>query len=74
MKASDGFNTFYGEFTRLALESKRDEDLQKEDLFEKLLYKLQMMMIEKVYDDNVSLDSFVDSCRRNAIGITRVQT
>ncbi|KAJ5124617.1 uncharacterized protein N7515_008442 [Penicillium bovifimosum] len=41
MKANDDFNSFYAEFSRLALESKRDEELQKDDLFERLPYRLQ---------------------------------
>ncbi|KAJ5139278.1 uncharacterized protein N7515_004126 [Penicillium bovifimosum] len=36
MKEGESSNLFYGEFARLALESKTDEELQKGDLFEKL--------------------------------------
>ncbi|KAJ5124627.1 uncharacterized protein N7515_008452 [Penicillium bovifimosum] len=62
MKANDDFNSFYAEFSRLALESKRDEELQKDDLRWWLEYK-----------DEVTMEEFVDSCRRGAITVTRMQ-
>ncbi|KAJ5571812.1 hypothetical protein N7535_005472 [Penicillium sp. DV-2018c] len=73
MKVNEDFNTFYAEFSRLALESKRDEELQKDDLFEKLPYRLQTLVAGEVYKDDVTMQDFVDSCRRGAITVTRMQ-
>ncbi|KAJ5118154.1 uncharacterized protein N7515_010377 [Penicillium bovifimosum] len=73
MKANENFNMFYAEFSRLALESKRDEELQKDDLFEKIPYRLQMLVAGDVYKEEVSMQDFVDACRRGAITITRLQ-
>ncbi|KAJ5143693.1 uncharacterized protein N7515_002480 [Penicillium bovifimosum] len=73
MKANDDFNSFYAEFSRLALESKRDEELQKDGLFERLPYQLQTLVAGEVYKDDVTMQDFVDSCRRGAIAMTRMQ-
>jgi hypothetical protein len=55
MKANENFNLFYAEFSRLALESKRDEELQKDDLFDKLLYRLQTLVAGDLYKEDVSM-------------------
>ncbi|KAJ5583706.1 hypothetical protein N7535_002326 [Penicillium sp. DV-2018c] len=55
MKANEDFNMFYAEFSRLALESKRDEELQKDDMFEKLPYRLQTLVAGEVYKDDVTM-------------------
>ncbi|KAJ5131424.1 uncharacterized protein N7515_007463 [Penicillium bovifimosum] len=74
MKEGESFNLFYGEFTRLALESKTDEELQKGDLFEKLVPDLQTLTVSDAFNDRVTLEGFVDSCRRSALGLSRMQT
>ncbi|KAJ5563183.1 hypothetical protein N7535_008347 [Penicillium sp. DV-2018c] len=62
------------EFARLALESKTDEELQKGDLFEKLVPDLQTLTLSDAFNDRVTLKEFVDSCRRSALGLSRMQT
>ncbi|KAJ5145488.1 uncharacterized protein N7515_000052 [Penicillium bovifimosum] len=73
MKANDDFNMFSAEFSRLTLESKGEEELQKDDLFERLPYRLQTLVAGEVYKDDVTMQDFVDSCRRGAITMTRMQ-
>ncbi|KAJ5124619.1 uncharacterized protein N7515_008450 [Penicillium bovifimosum] len=74
MKEGESFNLFYGEFARLALESKTDEELQKGDLFEKLVPDLQTLTVSDAFNDRVTLEEFVDSCRRSALGLSCMQT
>ncbi|KAJ6111290.1 hypothetical protein N7486_003525 [Penicillium sp. IBT 16267x] len=72
MKPSEDFNSFYAEFARLTLESHREESLLKEDLYDKVLYKLQTGIMKEAFDGTISLNMLVGVCRTVAIGISRL--
>ncbi|KAJ6093499.1 hypothetical protein N7486_008788 [Penicillium sp. IBT 16267x] len=73
MKPGEDFNSFYAEFARLAMESHREKSLLKEDVYDKVPYKLQTAIMKEAFDDSVALNAFVDVCRTVAIGISRLQ-
>ncbi|KAJ6115468.1 hypothetical protein N7486_001246 [Penicillium sp. IBT 16267x] len=73
MKPSEDFNSFYAEFARLTLKSHREESLLKEDLYDKVLYKLQTGIMKEAFDDTISLNMLMGVCRTVAIGISRLQ-
>jgi uncharacterized coiled-coil protein SlyX len=66
MKPTEKFHAFLSEFMYLAAEAGVDEDLWKEDLFNRLPFKLQELMITTYNDDTKKFKEFTDLCARTA--------
>ncbi|TPR10722.1 HPP family protein [Aspergillus niger] len=62
----DKFYTFISNFRYLAVEAGIDPDCWREDLYQRLPFKLQELTISRFNDNEVDFDQYVEECARSA--------
>ena len=60
------FYTFISNFRYLAVEAGIDPDYWREDLYQRLPFKLQELTISRFNDNEVNFDQYVEECARSA--------
>jgi hypothetical protein len=70
MRLNQDFNDFLAEFVRLAEEAEIVEEHRKEDLYHKITYKLQDLVMDQVDDATVDFEKFARHCQNRSTRIS----